>query len=143
MKIGLAFTKPQSLAGKAVVWRTYDKYSHSVIVMGDTLYSSQIPRVVKKPVDGYPIAALYEFDVSEETYRAVEAWLESRVGKWYDVLSLVGWLLGIRSIQWNRFHFCHEFCHEALVRAGVLEPTNDFITADNLILSVMTKANQV
>lgn len=140
--IEIAFTKPQSLAGKIVVWRTYDRYSHSVVILGDRLFSSEIPYVKKRSVEGYPIAERHVFSVDERTYGEIETWLESRVGKRYDILSLLGWMVGIRWIQHSKFHFCHEFCREVLVRAGILAPTRDFITANNLILDIIRQANQ-
>jgi hypothetical protein len=133
MKIGIAFNKPQSFFGKLVVWRTYDTYSHSVVVMNGWCYSSEFFGVKLKEFKAEIYPEVYWFDVDSKEWDDSRAWLESRIGKSYDILTILGWFLNIPTIQHKKFYYCHELCREVLVRLGRLQKSDDLIPAHRLI----------
>lgn len=133
MKIGIAFNKPQTIFGKLDVWRTYDTYSHSVVVMNGWCYSAEFFGLRRKEFKAEIYPEVYWLDVDSHEWDAARAWLESRVGKSYDLLAILGWFLNIPALSHKKFYYCHELCREVLVRLGKLSASDDLITAHRLI----------
>jgi hypothetical protein len=135
-KITVFYIRPKNWIGDMVCWATGDIFSHSILVVGDTFYSSQILRAKKGSFstgeykDRRGVKQIIE--VNEEQLATIVKFGEGRVGKFYDMLALLGWLFHKR--QWNsksRF-YCHEFCREAFELAGLLDDTSELITARRL-----------
>lgn len=138
-EIKIMFFKPNSLIGDIVCLFTGDQYSHSVVEINQNVYSSEIPRITKtfwytSPYNPFNRPSYqYILNVTQEQATVIESWVEHRVGKLYDCLSLFGWLFGIKRWQWRNRFYCHEFCREALEKAGIFEDVDELITAERLM----------
>ena len=134
--VDVYYFRPVSLPGKLVVWRTSDPFSHSIIVIGDTYWSSQVLRVTSGQ---FSTSTYYgrkgirqRIIVSDEVASKMTAWMNSQIGRLYDLLSLVGWLFWDRDIQWSHHCYCHKFCEKSFAEGGLLQLEKCLITAREL-----------
>lgn len=141
-KVTFRFLKPNDWFGHLICWRLCEPYSHAVVIVDDVAFSSTFPRVVRIPAthDLVAMPPRVGVDMSLEIDDAVAAllvrWCESRVGKKYDYLSALGWILFHRGVECEDTNYCYEFCREALVRAGLLTRTDELISAERLMLDL-------
>lgn len=136
------FLKPNDWFGHLICWRLCEPYSHAVVIINDVAFSSTFPNVIKVP-STHPLVHMPPRQGSDMTLEIDDAvaalllkWLESRVGKRYDYLSALGWLLYNKRVECSETNYCYEFCREALVRAGLLMPTDEMISAERLMLDI-------
>lgn len=132
-QFSIGLITPHSIIGKLVSFRLCEKYSHAVIIVDDLAYSNEIPKCCTHPKDYIDYAQIYSFACSDEQFEKIMEWLNSRLGKPYDLLSILGWFFGIKYFQIKKEYYCFEFCRKLLVDIGWLEDTNDLITGDELI----------
>jgi hypothetical protein len=71
--------------------------------------------------------------VSDADEAKMRKWCESKVGQWYDFLSLFGWLLGWEWLQSKMNTYCFEFVRECLEHMGWLKPNDDLVKGNKLI----------
>lgn len=138
MRIGIAFNRPQSIFGKFVVWRTGEPYSHAVVVVYDHVYSAELLDIRIRPFNPEIYDEIYWFDITYTQFREITNWLDSRVGKNYDYLALLGFLLGWDKLNHTKFHYCFEFCRTALSEIFLLPERKDLITGNELLQDVRT-----
>jgi len=142
------FQRPVSWIGRIVTFVTGDEYSHSVVSMRGRVWSSQIPKVATWAFADSPYKSkITNYDshtimLTSRQADLVESWLNGRVGSWYDVLALVGWLFGITQLQWRNRFYCHEFCREPLEKIGLLADVDELITARQLMNDLETIRNR-
>lgn len=108
------FTKPVSLVGDIIVWRTGDKYSHSWVVLDGVMYD---PLPLKSKRHKPPIRQgdlTFHLTVNDSDFERVQKWCENWVGSYYDFIAIFGWLIGVKEIDSPHHTYCHEFCNEIL-----------------------------
>jgi hypothetical protein len=135
-QIGFVFNKPTDVIGDIVVWRTKDPYSHSAIIIGDTIFSSEIPQVKTYQIGEYnrPIHEEIWFTVTPAEFEhCLNHAKRSTERGWYNFIALGAWIIGLKEIKAVGDHYCHEFCRFFLVSMGLLNHTNELITARRLI----------
>jgi len=134
----IVFSKPTSIIGKLVCWRTKDNYSHSWIELDGVIYDPSIVYskrvIVEKKIrrKKYPADLVIELKLTKADKQMTRAWAEDWIGTKYDFLSIIGWLLGAKEIESSRNSYCHEFCRHSMVRLGKLPADNHLITAEQL-----------
>jgi hypothetical protein len=84
----------------------------------------------------------YVLPVSDVEYQVIVNWAKSRVGKPYDTLALLGWLLGDSKLQGKHSTYCFEFCREPLVLLGLLPRTTSLVRGDLLIQEIKKLISQ-
>jgi hypothetical protein len=142
VRVTFRFVRPNSFFGRVIAWRLCEPYSHAVVIIGNTAYSSTFPKVVALPASHRTVAMPprkgvdMSLDVDDDVARLLEDWCKSQLGLFYDFLSIFGWALFNRRVENHNTSYCYEFCHEALVRAGLLTPTEDMISAERLMLDL-------
>ncbi len=114
--VKLAFYKNKStLFNRAVSWWTNGPYSHVELIIDGVSYSSSFRDggVRKKLIDYKPEHwDMFELNCTAETEQNAVAWFEQNMGRTYDVLGLVGFVIGSVSGDKEKF-----FCSEAVASA--------------------------
>ena len=140
-EILVCFKKPGrfDLVGQLIKLRTGDEYHHSFIVANGVKYDPTFPRVGRVPLNGQPPKADLTLAIpcSDVELAIITRWLEEQVGGTYDWLAIIGWIFGIKEIEFKLSSYCHEFCREVLVLLGRVIPSNDQITAKRLLTEVL------
>lgn len=73
------------------------------------------------------------FKNNNRTKEKLKLYLDGRIGTPYDVLSMLGWLFRIKSLQVKNLTYCFEMVYDALFAAGIVPDRNKkFITGDQL-----------
>ena len=138
-RVVFRFLKPDSLAGRLIVWRLGEAWSHVCVLFDDCAYSAQIPLVAMLPLISNDVRVPprkgldIHVDVNEEDYEKMQIWCQKQVGRSYDFLSIFGWALGWKFLQSKRNSYCFEFCRKLLVHMGWLTSTDDLIKGNRLI----------
>ena len=139
VEVTFRFVEPNSWVGRLITWRLKEPWSHVVILVDDVVYSSQIPFVSMLPTDHKTVAMPPRngldvvISVSEEEAASIRQWCESQVGTWYDLASILGWILGANWLQSSKRSYCFEYCRKAAVHVGWLEPARELIKGNRLI----------
>ena len=138
-QVTFRFLEPDDWYGKIVTWRLNEPWSHVVLIIGDEAFSAQIPfvsmfttsykEVAIPPRNGVDLT----IECTDDEAKEIRAWCASQLHMWYDIISLLGWLLGLNWLQSRRRSYCFEFCRKPLVALGWLEPTGDLIRGSRLI----------
>lgn len=133
-KIYVLFTQYPGRDAKLLMWRTKFPYTHTSVGLEedmDTFYTfiskgflvEKITRYEKPDRPSFP-CALYEIDVSEETYNLVKekvlSYKENKANLKYSTLGLVGSFIGIPFKRENHY-FCSQFVAEILQECGIVK----------------------
>ncbi len=133
------FLEPVDWIGKLVTWRLHEPWSHVVILIDDTVYSSEIPFVAMLPADhtSVDVAIRKAFDITlsctDYEVQTIKKWCEAQVGLLYDLSSILGWIFGFGWLQSRKRSYCFEFCHKALVEIGLATPLSGLIRGSKLL----------
>jgi hypothetical protein len=136
------FVEPDAWYGRVICWRLGEPWSHVSILFDDCAYSAEIPKVRKLPLTHKNVAipprkgkdvVVLMSDADEAKMRE---WCETKVGTWYDFLSLIGWLLGWNWLQSKFNTYCFEFVRECLENMGWLVPDESLIKGNRLIADI-------
>lgn len=130
---------PADAFGNLICWRLESAYSHATIELDGTIYSATFPRVVA--VSPYNTAfgmppregRAFSLVLSDEQHDKAKAWFSARVGTSYDVLAMLGWAFRVKRWQSETHCYCFDSVYRCLAAAGVLQPTDDFVSGDELI----------
>jgi hypothetical protein len=154
MIVEIFYTRPHTIFGKIICWRTGDIFSHSLIVKDDTYYSAAPFRVVtgtfcrekiicrhNGEYDGIH-GVLQSVELTDEQWEKMSEWLNSKVGKFYDVWAIFGFVFNKKSWQAKSRFYCHEFSRGAFEAAKLLPPTKDFIFARSLFREIFALKNK-
>lgn len=133
-KLYVLFTQYPGRDAKLLMWRTKFPYTHASVGLEedmDTFYTfiskgflvEKITRYEKPDRPSFP-CALYEIDVSEETYNRVKekvlSFKENKANLKYSTLGLVGSFIGIPFKRENHY-FCSQFVAEILQECGIVK----------------------
>lgn len=133
-KIYVLFTQYPGRDAKLLMWRTKFPYTHTSVGLEedmDTFYTfiskgflvEKVTRYEKPKRPSFP-CALYEIDVSEETYNRVKekvlSFKENKANLKYSTLGLVGSFIGIPFKRENHY-FCSQFVAEVLQECGIVK----------------------
>lgn len=114
--VKIAFYKDKSaLFNRAVSWWTNGPYSHVELIIDGVSYSSSFRDggVRKKVIEYKPDHwDMFQLDCSTETEQSAVAWFEKHMGQKYDVIGLIGFVIG--TVSGNKRKF---FCSEAVAAA--------------------------
>ena len=130
---------PADAFGNLICWRLESAYSHATIELDGVIYSATYPLVVAVPPDdtgfGMPLRSGREFHIvlSDEEHDKAVSWFKARVGTRYDVLAMLGWAFRVKRWQSDTSSYCFDSVYRCLAAAGVLEPTDNFVSGDELI----------
>jgi hypothetical protein len=136
------FLEPNSLSGSIASWRLLEPYGHSVIAFDGRVYNAIPPKIVKQDFNDPKVAIPprlgidLKIHVTDEQFEAMESWCKSQVGKWYDLLSVIGWFLYLPNIHKKGNFYCFEFCRQAFVEVGIIPPSDDLISSERLMLDL-------
>lgn len=140
MSVKVSLLTPADTWGKLISWRLLSKYCHAVIEIDGVVYSATMPDVVGLPPDSPDVCipprggVSYEINLTPDQKAKALAYCKSMVGTHYDVLSVVGWALGIQWIRNRKRVYCFEYVADALAAAGVLPWGYRLITGDQLLV---------
>jgi hypothetical protein len=134
------FLRPDSLIGRLISWRLGEPWSHVSILIDDAAYSAEMPWVKMLPLTDKTVAMPPRqgrdivLNMTEWEARTMKEWCESQVGRDYDYLSVLGWILGWDWLQNKSNSYCFEFCYKALAHIGWLSlEDRDLIKGNKLI----------
>jgi hypothetical protein len=136
--IVVRFVRPSSLIGRLITWRLKEPYSHVVFIIDGLAYSSTFPFVSIFPLTHKSVAMPpregvdLTMQLTDQEAAVIRNWCDSQIGKLYDFVSIIGWILGVSSIQSVNRTYCFEFCRQPLVLLGLLKPTRKLIKGDRL-----------
>lgn len=139
---------PSDTFGNLICWRLESQYSHATIELDGIIYSATLPRVVAvAPTDtafGMPPRSGKAFTItlSDEEHDRALTWFKARIGTRYDVGAMLAWAFRVSSWQSDTRVYCFDSVYRCLAYAGVLEPTTNFVSGDELI-SALYAANVV
>lgn len=139
VQVTFRFLEPSDWIGRLVTWRLHEPWSHVVIIIGDEVFSAQIPFVSMFTADHQWVAMPprkgvdLTIECTDEEAHTIKDWCAQQLGNWYDIVSLFGWLLGLNWIQSKNRSYCFEFCRKPLVALGWLSPTKDLVKGSRLI----------
>lgn len=133
-KIYILFTRYPGYDAKLLVWRTKFPYTHTSVGLEedmDTFYTfiskgflvEKVTKYEKPDRPSFP-CALYEINVSEETYIRVKekvlSFKENKAKLKYSILGLVGSFIGVPLTRKNHY-FCSQFVAEVLQECGAVK----------------------
>lgn len=130
---------PADAFGRLICWRLESAYSHATIELDGVIYSATFPKVVAVPPTdegfGMPPREGRAFSVilSPEQHERAVAWFAARVGTSYDILAMLGWAFRVKRWQSETHSYCFDSVYRCLASAGVLHPTDNFVSGDELI----------
>jgi hypothetical protein len=136
------FVKPNSLTGKLICWRLGEPWSHVVVLFDEAAFSSEIPKVVERPLIHKSVAMPPRegrdviLEVTTSDYEKMKDWCESQLGKTYDFASILGWLFGWSWLQCRKNTYCFEYVRECLEHMGWLKPNDALIKGNRLIQDI-------
>jgi hypothetical protein len=136
------FLEASSWIGRIIAWRLNEPWSHVVIIIDDDVFSAQIPFVAmytpdNKDVDIPPRKGVdLQVTCTVAEAAAMKHWCGSQVGNWYDLKSILGWMLGLKWLQSKDRSYCFEFCRKPLVALGWLNPTEDLVKGSRLLKEI-------
>lgn len=134
--------------GNVICWRLESQYCHATIEIDGVIYSATFPKVIAVPVNDtanvnyndvmFPPRKGKEFTIllTDEQADAAVAYCKSKLGTSYDILSALGWLLRIGSLQWRKHVYCFEYVYAALTAAGIFTKSKALITGDQLLVDL-------
>lgn len=104
----------------AIKWRTWGCYSHAALLTSrgtviEAWHFGGVREVPFQPSDS--VDAFQVLGATEETWRQVEDFMRSQVGKPYDFLGIIRFLFRLDSA--NEAWFCSELVAEAFALAGI------------------------
>lgn len=136
----VVFLRPKGIIGYIITFFTKDDFYHSAVIIGDEVWSSEIPVVKKHQYNDYikddrHCCLEIGIDMTPDKIEIIKSWLNSRVGKMYDLYALIGWFFNIPKLQWRNRFYCHEFCREPLEKVNMLNDVGikKLVTASTLI----------
>jgi uncharacterized protein YycO len=138
VQVTFRLLKPCDIISDLVALRTNEPWSHAVVIFGNDVYSSTFPKTVKTTMTDTNVACPsrkgedFTLDLTQTQYAAMLSWCERQVGKDYDYLSILGWMLGVKELQTRHRTYCFEFCWDALLHAGLDTSDNNLISGVDL-----------
>lgn len=132
--IELHFSKPTTIVGELILWRTGDRFSHSWIVIDGVMYDPlpiKSKRYEPPHTEGDMVFMLL---CDAEQKHAIKEHCEAWVGTRYDMLAIFGWLIGFKYFDHPDNTYCHEFLYEVLsMLTDIHEPKLKLISATDVI----------
>jgi uncharacterized protein YycO len=144
VQVTFRLLKPNDIISDLVSLRTAEPWSHAVVIFGDVVYSSTFPKTVKTTITDTNVACPprsgedFTLDVTQAQCDEMQFWCDSQVGKDYDYLSILGWMIGAKQLQTPHRTYCFEFCWDALLHAG-LDTRNTNLISGNLLIKELTR----
>lgn len=133
-----------SIIDNMISWRLESNWVHGIIQIDDDVYSSTFPVTIKVDPSFKDVAhpprtgTSWRIPVTSDQKEKIRDYCESRVGKKYDVLSMVGWLFRIKGLQIKNLTYCFEMVYDALCAGGLVPDRNKkFISGDQLEVFVL------
>jgi len=108
------FSKPTSIVGNIITWRTGGMYSHAWVVIDGVQYDPMPLRSKRHKPCIYNPDLIIHLEVTDEEKVILKDYCEKWVGTYYDFLAIFGWFLGIKAIDGKNETYCFEFCNETL-----------------------------
>lgn len=136
------FLEPNSLSGSIASWRLLEPYGHAVIAFDGRVYNAIPPKIVQQSFEDPAVAIPprvgvdLRVPVTEVQFAVMEKWCQSHLGKWYDLMSVIGWMLYLPNFHKKGNFYCFEFCREAFVHVGILPESKDLISSERLMLDL-------
>lgn len=128
-----------NLIDNLISWRLESNWVHAAIGVDGYIYSSTFPVTLALPPSNKDVAmpprtgSQWSLKITTEQKEKLKLYLDGRIGTPYDVLSMLGWLFRIKSLQVKNLTYCFEMVYDALFAAGIVPDRNKkFITGDQL-----------
>jgi uncharacterized protein YycO len=144
VQVTFRLLKPNDIISDLVSLRTAEPWSHAVVIFGDVVYSSTFPKTVKTTITDTNVACPprsgedFTLDLTQEQHDKMLAWCSKQVGRSYDYLSVLGWLIGTKELQTPHHTYCFEFCWDALLHAGLDTRNHNLISGKDLKALLLT-----
>jgi hypothetical protein len=117
-RVKILFYSGWGPVSQAIRWRTWGAFSHVALCIDGTVYEAREFKGVVAGIDKRnPAMVGIVPGMTMAQIDGLELWCDSKLGNWYDYLSIVSWMIrrGEGPEQW---FFCSEFVAEAFKSVG-------------------------
>ena len=117
--VKINFYKPSSILGKLVCFFQRGKYSHCNITVDDLTYEIRPFNKVKKfQLEPSKIIDSFDIKLSKRQKIQLVDFLDKQIGKSYDYLSIIGFIIYKNDRSKSNIWFCSELIVSALLKVN-------------------------